>query len=162
MTQIFQIVAAEAPQLVDHTNAALYGWSLALSLFAILFGLAAIFYCIFTGKLKKWPAIISTVAVLSLAIVGFNYGGHGIDSERDSTRSNIAQAIESKYGVKALDPRHVYHTSELNATPDSINYSAIPATNPEGQRIQITIEFAENGTDVIAFSSGAEIQKIKG
>jgi MFS superfamily sulfate permease-like transporter len=162
MTQIFQVAAAEAPQLVDHTNAALYGWTLGLSVLAIFLGLGAIFYCIFTGRLKKWPAIISTIVILLLVVVGINYGSRGIDSMRDSTRANISQAIESKYGVKVLDPKQVYHLSDLNSTQDTVTHSAIPATDPEGKRIQITIELAENGTDVIAFSSGAEIPKIKG
>lgn len=162
MTQIFQVVAAEVPQLVDHTNAALYGWTLALSVLAIFASLAAIFYCIFTGRLKKWPAIFSMVAVLLLVVVGINYGSAGIDSMRESTRANISQAIESKYGVKVLDPKQVYHLSDLNSTQDTITHAAIPATDPEGKRIQITIELAENGTDVIAFSSGAEMPKVKG
>lgn len=160
MTQIFQVVASEAPQLIDQTNQALYNWVLVFSCAAIPLGVVAILFLLFTGKLKKWPAIIATVIVASLAIVGLNYGSSGINSLRDSTRVNISNTIESKYGVKVLDPKHVYHTSELSTGYDDINRSAIPANNPDGKRIQITIELAENGTDVLAFSSGAEIQKI--
>lgn len=162
MTQIFQVVAAEAPQLVDHTNAALHGWSLGLSVLAIFAGLTAIFSCIFTGKLRKKGALVSLVALLVLVTVGLNFGSRGIDSSRNATRANISHAIDSKYGVKVIDPKQVYHLSDLNSVQDTITHAAIPATDPEGKRIQITIELAENGTDVIAFSSGAEIPKIKG
>lgn len=161
MTQIFQVVAAEAPQLVDHADRALYGWVLGLSILAFMFGLSAIFYCIFAGKLKKWPGIISTVAICSLVGVGLTFGSIGIDGMRESTRANISNAIESKYGVKVLNPKQVYHLSDLNSTQDTLTHAAIPATDPEGKRIQITFELVENGTDVIAFSSGAEIPKIK-
>lgn len=161
MTQIFQIVTAEAPQLV-HTDRALYGWVLALSMLVFFAGLIAIFSAIFTGKLKKIGAFISLAAVVTLMVVGINYGGNGINSSRETTRTNISNAIESKYGVKVLDPKQVYHLSNLNTNQDTITHAAIPATDPEGKRIQITFELVENGTDVIAFSSGAEIPKIKG
>lgn len=162
MTQIFQVVAAEAPQLIDHTNAALYGWALGLSVLVFFAGFIAILSAIFTGKLKKIGAFISLAAVVLLMAVGLNYGGNGITNSRETTRANISHAIESKYGVKVLDPKQVYHLSDLNSAQDTITHAAIPATDPEGKRIQITIELAENGTDVIAFSSGAEIPKIKG
>lgn len=161
MTQIFQVVAAEAPQLVDHANRSLYGWVLAFTVILMFGGLAAGFYSIAAGKFKEKPASIIGTVVTLLTVVGIVVGNHGVYHSRDTTRDNIAHAIESKYGVKVLDPKQVFDYSDLNSVQDSVTHAAIPATDPEGKRIKITIELIDNETDVIAFSSGAEMPKIK-
>jgi hypothetical protein len=80
----------------------------------------------------------------------------GEESEKASN-TNVAHYIQEKYGVTVLDEQAIKTDIGEHATLTAL---PIPAKAPNGDRIQITIELADNDTDVIAFSSGAEMKKI--
>lgn len=123
----------------------------------------------YTSKSKKKYAIFAVLYVLLgvvsfiVMIFGLIVGYSAIHRVDEQSAESISQKVKEKYGVTLLDNHDLisYDKNEaMGSHKFKLNRSNISASNAAGERIQITLELANDNTDVLAFSSGTEIKKI--
>lgn len=156
MTQIFANASLIDTSAIESSQ---------LRLFLILAVVSAIIGII-TGKVfsrkEKYNLSIAsyTIGLVLGVILVFVGVGNLLDSFKESeniSNTKIAQFIQEKYGVTVLNDQNIETGIHENS---AVTPLSIPAKAPNGERIQITIELSEDGTDVLAFSSGAEMKKV--
>lgn len=160
MTQISAMLSTAA-SLIDKSAIS----SSPAHLFIIL-AVAALIICaistfVFERRKNNTLASISFVlgflTALSLVMTGISYSANSYTESEKTSNTKIAQFIQGKYGVTVLDDQNIGTDIGDHTTLTPVS---IPAKAPSGERIQITIELSEDGTDVLAFSSGAEMKKV--
>lgn len=92
-----------------------------------------------------------------LAITGISLAAKAYESSEKDSNTKIAHFIQEKYGVTVLNDQNIGADISKHTM---LTLNPIPAKAPSGERIQITVELAEDDTDVLAFSSGAEMKKV--
>jgi hypothetical protein len=109
------------------------------------------------GNLSVYSFLGGFLIGTILAITGVSLGAKAYEASEKDSNTKIAHFIQEKYGVTVLNDQNI-GTDIRDHTMLTLN--PIPAKDPNGERIQITVELAENDTDVLAFSSGAEMKKV--
>ena len=134
------------------------------TLFIVAFAVLAlcIISSIILDRRKKQtlsPAVFFTgfLITISLVLIGITLHAKSYQESEKVSNTKIAQFIQAKYGVTVLNDQNIGADIRDNTTLTPLS---IPAKAPNGERIQITIELSEDDTDVLAFSSGAEMKKI--
>lgn len=112
-------------------------------------------------KNKSGAAILigglGMVVAFALSIAGVNGIFSMLKENEANSNTKISNYIHEKYGVTVLNDQNIgAHISN----PTTVTLNPIPAKAPNGERIQITIELSQDETDVLAFSSGAEMKKV--
>lgn len=115
-------------------------------------------YAIFAGLYVLLGAVSSIVMIFGL-IVGYS-AIHRVDEQ---SAEAISQKIKEKYGVTLLDSHDLIAHDKNEAMgfhKFKLNLDNISARNDASERIQVTLELVDENTDVLAFSSGAEMKKV--
>jgi hypothetical protein len=160
MSQIPSMISASA-SLVDAGGVESSPFKLLVILGCVSFFLFMIASAIFSTKNKEnLSAVCGTVGFiigLAFALTGLNLGFDALKESEARSNTNIANFIHEKYDVTVLNDQNIGADISEHTT---LTLNPIPAKAPSGERIQITVELSEDGTDVLAFSSGAEMKKV--
>lgn len=145
-------IASVTPSLID--PASINGMYI-LGIIAICVLIVADFVALAYSSEKNRP-IIAVVIMLPLiaAIVCTMIGANSRSVAIEKTNANIEGALNTKYGVTILES--IFAVDENGLLP-VLDKGLIPAKDVDGKRIKISVEFADNDTDVLAFSLGGEM-----
>lgn len=157
--QILSIIATEAPQMIatetDEYNLAIVEWAP-----YVLALLACILLTLRIGCDLSDKYTYSLIGALCIPLLLYGlYFENGKNSLQEATQNNISSTLNNKYGVKPLDNiiLYKYNASSRLGLPLSLNDGRIPVVTKDGKDIEVVLELVNDGTDVKAYSLGAEL-----
>lgn len=160
MSQISAMISANA-SLIDTSaiESSPIKLFIVLAVVAIALGAAVSGYA---SRKKKEALCLSAFPAgfffaICFALTGISLYAQACEASEAASNTKIAHFIQEKYGVTVLNDQNIGADISEHTT---LTLNPIPAKAPSGERIQITVELAENDTDVLAFSSGAEMKKV--
>lgn len=153
--QTLNITATEAPQIIA-TDPDLYNMWIPLImslLMLVVLALAA------NGILKPVYACSLVGIIFITLICGGLYIENGKNSMQQTTQNNISRTLNDKYGVKPADNVILYkaNSSVPLGLHLSLNDGRIPVVTKDDKDIEVVLELVNDGTDVKAYSLGAEL-----